>query len=128
VGIVRSLFTRASLMLLPLTVSTSGAIAWSKRVPGPFGLDRPWIGVIGAVVGLLLGIGCVALVARRDSSFKRADEVVRALSVPVLAVIPVMISSVERKARRRRTLVRALISAFLMAGAAAVFAWWRLQS
>ncbi len=42
----------------------------------------------GAIGGLLLGLGLIGLLEFRDSSFKSEDDVVRVLSLPVLALVP----------------------------------------
>ena len=44
----------------------------------------------GAALGLLLGLGMIGFLEYRDSSFKNEDEVVRVLSLPVLAMVPMM--------------------------------------
>jgi uncharacterized protein involved in exopolysaccharide biosynthesis len=44
----------------------------------------------GAFLGLVLGLGMIAFLEYRDSSFKNEDEVVRVLSIPVLATVPTM--------------------------------------
>ncbi len=88
------------------------------------------IGVMasGAAVGLLLGLLAVALLEYRDHSFKSEDEVVRAVSVPVLALIPLMSTDVER---RGITVRRRLIDAggvVILIAAVAVVVVWRLAS
>ena len=55
----------------------------------------------GPVGGLVMGLLLVGLLEYRDSSFKCEMDVVRALSIPVLALIPIMegeedISGAER--------------------------------
>jgi len=44
----------------------------------------------GGIGGLLLGLALIGLLEFRDSSFKSEDDVVRVLSLPVLALVPVM--------------------------------------
>ena len=56
----------------------------------------------GAVAGLVLGLLVVGLLEYRDSSFRPEEEVLKALSLPVLALIPVMSSDREQRAARRR--------------------------
>lgn len=82
----------------------------------------------GATAGLALGLLGVWLLERRDSSFRRADEVVKALSLPVFASIPIMASEREcRQAQWRRRAMDAGGTALLLA-AAGVLAIWRIQS
>jgi polysaccharide chain length determinant protein (PEP-CTERM system associated) len=71
----------------------------------PFSPDRRRINFFGLLGGLALGIGLVGLLEYRDSSFRTDDEIVSILSLPVLAVVPVMMSESERKRRRRRSVV-----------------------
>ena len=68
------------------------------RVPErPFKPDRRQINMMGMVVGLGIGLALVALLEYRDVSFKTDDEIFRVLSLPVLAVVPVMLSDAERR-------------------------------
>jgi len=71
----------------------------------PFSPDRQRINLFGLLGGLALGIGLVALLEYRDSSFRTDDEVVSVLSLPVLAVVPVMMSDTDRKRQRRRRVI-----------------------
>ena len=57
----------------------------------------------GAAVGLALGLMLVGFKEYRDASFRHEDEVHRVLSLPVLALIPMMTSEREQRAARRRT-------------------------
>ena len=82
----------------------------------------------GAVIGLVLGLLIVGLLEYRDSSFRREDEVLTALSLPVLALIPVMTSTREQRvAERRRWAIDAAGTATLMA-AVALLVFWNLNS
>jgi polysaccharide chain length determinant protein (PEP-CTERM system associated) len=82
---------------------------------------------LGAIVGglgggLVLGLGLIALLELRDSSFKREQDVVQVLSLPVLALIPAMIPDPKSDtSRRRRTF--AMLGALLLVivSAAALF-------
>ena len=69
-------------------------------------LQRLGVMASGAGVGLVLGLLAVALLEYRDRSFRSEEEVVKSLSVPVLALIPVMSSNGERRAARMRSLAR----------------------
>jgi protein tyrosine kinase modulator len=82
----------------------------------------------GAGLGLVLGLLVVGLREYRDSSFRQEDEVHRVLSLPVLALIPMMTSEGEdRKARWRRRLMDAVGTTVLVAAIAVVLIW-RLTS
>jgi hypothetical protein len=68
------------------------------------------------------------LLEYRNSSFRCAEEVLKALSLPVFASIPVMASDREcLVAKRRRWAVDAGGTALLLA-AGAVLVLWRIQS
>ena len=53
-----------------------------------------------AVAGLAFGLLVSAVLLYLDSSFGREEDVVRALGVPVLALIPAMTSESERRTKR----------------------------
>ena len=92
----------------------------------PVSPDRPRIMGTGVMFGLGLGLALVALLEYRDSSLKTDHDVITALSLPVLALIPAMVTRAEERvrARRRHLVAAASVAAFVvLAGAAA----WRLQ-
>ena len=66
--------------------------------------DRTRIRFMGMMVGLGLGVCLIGLLEYRDSTFKTDSEVSSVLSVPVLAVVPMMESPQERKRARVRRL------------------------
>ena len=73
-----------------------------------------------------MGLLVIGLLEYRDSSFRTEAEVVKALSIPVFALIPVMSSDRERRAaRRRRWLMDAGGTAVLVV-VAVVLVMWRL--
>jgi polysaccharide chain length determinant protein (PEP-CTERM system associated) len=91
-------------------------------------LQRFEVMASGAAAGLLLGLLAVALIEYRDTSFRRGEEVVRALALPVFASIPVMVAEREhRAAARRRWAVDAGGTVVLLA-AGLVLLLWRIQS
>jgi hypothetical protein len=81
----------------------------------------------GAGGGLLLGLGLVLLREGRRSTFNRPDEVSRALALPTLGAIPVIVSAADRS-RRRRRFVALLAAAAVVAGSAGAAIWWQWQS
>jgi len=94
----------------------------------PVSPDRVRINMLGILGGLAFGLALVALLEYRDTSLKSDDDIVTTLSLPVLAVIPVMTNASERRAiRRRRILLAASASVACMMLAAAVMVVWRLQ-
>lgn len=94
----------------------------------PVSPDRMQINLLGILAGLAVGLGLVALLEYRDTTLKSDDDIVTTLSLPVLAVIPVMTNAIERRAsRRRRLMLAASASVVCMVLAAAVMVAWRLQ-
>jgi polysaccharide chain length determinant protein (PEP-CTERM system associated) len=73
------------------------------RVPErPISPNRPFINLMGALSGLGLGLGLVVLLEYLDRSLRTESDVLDALALPVLAMVPRMQSVVERQRRRRR--------------------------
>jgi uncharacterized protein involved in exopolysaccharide biosynthesis len=79
----------------------------------------------GAVFGLLLGFGFVCVREYRDSSFKTEDDVLRVLSLPVLAQVPMMQAPSTGRGWWRKKGAAAAVSVVLVALAAAVVFWGR---
>jgi capsular polysaccharide biosynthesis protein len=91
-------------------------------------LQRLGVVVSGAAGGLVLGLLVVALLEYRDSSFRREEEVLRVLSLPVLALIPIMNSDRELQAAERRRLAMDVGGTAVLLAAGAVLVFWRLLS
>jgi uncharacterized protein involved in exopolysaccharide biosynthesis len=81
----------------------------------------------GAAAGLVFGLLGVWLLEHRDSSFRGAEEVLKALSVPVFASIPVMTSDSERRTAKRRDWAMDAGGTALLVAAGAVVVLWRMQ-
>jgi polysaccharide chain length determinant protein (PEP-CTERM system associated) len=95
------------------------------RVPErPIGPDRTRMTMMGAAGGFGLGVVLIALLEYRDRSFRTDAEIIANLALPVVAVIPAMLTPAERRRRwRRRWLVSATGVVTLMLGTLA--AVWR---
>jgi len=91
-------------------------------------LQRLGVMASGAAVGLVLGLLVVGLLEYRDSSFRREEEVLKVLSLPVLALIPVMSSDREYLAARRRRWALDIVGTTVLLAAGAVLVFWRLHS
>lgn len=68
----------------------------------PFSPNRLRMNLVGALLGLGLGLGMVGLVEYRDRGFRNDEDIVTVLGLPVLAVVPVMKSDTERQRDLRR--------------------------
>jgi len=94
----------------------------------PISPDRFRINMFGILGCLGLGLGLVAFLEYRDTSFKSDDDVMTTLALPVLAVIPLMTNAGERRqARRRALLLAASASVTCMLLAAAVMVVWQYR-
>lgn len=72
----------------------------------PFSPNRKLLNLAGMGAGLAIGLALIAFLEYRDRTFKADDEVTRLLSLPVLAVVPMMQSAAEKKwAFRKRLMV-----------------------
>jgi polysaccharide chain length determinant protein (PEP-CTERM system associated) len=97
----------------------------------PISPKRLKLDMMGAAFGLAFGLGLTVLLEYLDSSLKSEDDVVQALMLPVLALIPLMASGGDDKhSRKRRALVLSCVAAavVLMSAAAAwkldAIRWW----
>jgi polysaccharide chain length determinant protein (PEP-CTERM system associated) len=105
------------------------------RIIDPASLpERPYnemqrVGVIGsgAIAGLLLGLLLVGALEYHDSSLNTEEDVLRTLTLPVLALVPFMASDRERRVRRRKTVAANLTAAAALLGSVAVVVMWRLR-
>jgi protein tyrosine kinase modulator len=75
----------------------------SARVPQrPTSPDRFRMNMMGALGGLVLGLGFAGLLEYRDTSLRTDDDVLVALSLPVLAIVPTMSTELERQRKKRQ--------------------------
>jgi hypothetical protein len=83
--------------------------------------------LIGALAGLALGIGLAGLLEYLDTSLRTDDDVVAAVSLPVLAMIPLMVTTAEERLKLRgRWLVVGSAAAAVALGTAALL--WKVAS
>ncbi|HZP49286.1 MAG TPA: GNVR domain-containing protein [Vicinamibacterales bacterium] len=98
----------------------------AKLPEKPYGPNRTLIIGVGAGAGFIFGLGLTVLLEVRDQTFRNALEVLPTLSLPVLASVPAIITSAER--RRAKTLavsvaflaVTAIISGVIVAQRAGI--------
>jgi len=90
----------------------------------PISPKRMQLDIMGAAFGLALGLGIAALLEYLDTSLKTEEDVVEALMLPVLALIPMMTNEVDaRRQQRRRLVISCVVGALVLISAAAATAW-----
>jgi uncharacterized protein involved in exopolysaccharide biosynthesis len=96
----------------------------------PYNESERTSALLGSTLGgLVLGIAMIGFLELRDSSFKREEDVLRVLTLPVLALVPIVISAPDRQLRRRRKrLVVAGVAVLMIVGSAAAVVLWKLVS
>jgi uncharacterized protein involved in exopolysaccharide biosynthesis len=97
----------------------------TARIPErPISPDRVQLNLVGLFVGLGVGLALVGLLEYRDTTLKTDDDIIVSLALPVLAVIPAMLTRTDRRRiRRRRVIVALSASLATILVAAAIFAW-----
>jgi len=94
------------------------------RIPEkPFSPNRVRLNILGALFGLGIGLGLVVLLEFFDSTFKTDDDIISALNLPVLALIPLMRTTQEVLRARRLHRLLAVASATVVFVVAALIAW-----
>lgn len=92
----------------------------------PYSPNRPLINLFGALGGLGLGLGFVVLLEYRDKSLRSEEDVLLCLSLPVLALVPVMTTARERRSATRRRVLVSCAAVLLVAAAATGAVGWKL--
>jgi polysaccharide chain length determinant protein (PEP-CTERM system associated) len=93
----------------------------------PFSPNRMLIDLGGAGAGLALGLLLVAFFEYRDTSFTAEADVVRLLDIPVLALVPLMVSDSDRRSGWWRRFVYIGVVTVGLVGSVAALALWRLR-
>jgi polysaccharide chain length determinant protein (PEP-CTERM system associated) len=93
----------------------------------PYSPDRVRMNMLGAAGGFGLGFAIVALLAYRDTTLKTDEDVIISLALPVLAVIPTMVTGAERRRSKRRRLVVGLSMSFAALLVVAAIVAWQMQ-
>lgn len=84
-------------------VSEQFRIADPPRVPEqPYSPDRVRLTMLGAVSGLALAVLVIGILEYRDTTFRTDQDLIQALALPVVAVVPNLLTAAERHVRRRR--------------------------
>lgn len=93
------------------------------RVPErPISPDRPRMTMLGAMAGLAFGVLLIGVLEYRDRSFRSEADVLATLALPVVAVVPTLLTSAERRRRwKRRWALSATGVATVVGGTVALF-------
>jgi uncharacterized protein involved in exopolysaccharide biosynthesis len=90
----------------------------------PISPNRPYLSLVGAAAGFGLGLALIALFEYRDTGVRTDDDVTFSLALPVLAVIPAMVTERDLGIVRQRWKMAAATSLVVVAmGVLAVAAW-----
>jgi polysaccharide chain length determinant protein (PEP-CTERM system associated) len=96
------------------------------RVPErPYSPNHVETITIGTFAGFGLGLALALLIEFRDSTVRTEDEVVRLLALPVIAVVPLIHTAIDRR-RFRRVVASVFLGFGLLAGLIAAGVAWQL--
>jgi polysaccharide chain length determinant protein (PEP-CTERM system associated) len=100
----------------------------AARVPErPFSPNRMRMYLMGAFAGLALGLGFAVLLEYLDTTLRTDDDVITAVGLPVLAMIPMIVTTVEERQRlRARWLMVASAAAAVVLCTAAIL--WKVAA
>ena len=83
----------------------------------PTGVNRLQLNAMGAAIGLGVGLFLAGLLEVRDRTFRQADDIVEVLKLPVIALVPRVITTTERRRERmKRRLASAAAAVLVLAG------------
>jgi hypothetical protein len=91
----------------------------------PAGITRLRLNGAGAALGLFLGIALAALLELRDTTFRSEQEVLDVFKLPVVALVPYVMTDRDRSSGRRRQLVAS--AAVTVVGIAGIIGAWSLE-
>jgi hypothetical protein len=95
------------------------------RVPQrPFSPNRPRLFGTGALMGFAIGLGLAVLLEYRDTSLKTDDDVLTALTIPVLAMVPVMMTKADVRRRHRLRLAGGIAATLVLVVFVAAATWY----
>jgi succinoglycan biosynthesis transport protein ExoP len=96
----------------------------ARRPERPISPNRPFIALVGMGIGLAVGLALVALREIRDKTIRTEQQAVQSLGLPVLATVPRMRNSIDRRRRLRWAVSVAAGGMLVVAAAAAAALQW----
>jgi polysaccharide chain length determinant protein (PEP-CTERM system associated) len=95
------------------------------RVPQrPFSPNRTRLNAMGALLGFAIGLGLAIVLEYRDTSLKTDDDVLTALTIPVLAMVPVMMTKADIRRRQRLRVAGSLAATLIVVAVVAAATWY----
>ena len=91
----------------------------------PTGVNRLEVNALGAAIGLAIGLALAALLEFRDRTFRGTSDVIDVLKLPVIALVPHVVSTEERRRQRIRALLTSAAAALVTVAGA--YGFWTLQ-
>ncbi len=80
----------------------------------PFSPDRRKLGMVGAGLGLFLGVGLAMALEVKDTSFRSEKEVNQLLALPFVLGVPVLLTASEESRRSRTRILEWIAGSFLV--------------
>jgi polysaccharide chain length determinant protein (PEP-CTERM system associated) len=91
----------------------------------PLGVDRLETNAMGAAIGLGIGLLLAALLELRDRTFRKVDDIVEVLQLPVVALVPQVLTALDRRRIVTRRLVGATVGIVVVAAGA--YGFWVMR-
>jgi polysaccharide chain length determinant protein (PEP-CTERM system associated) len=97
----------------------------ARRPNKPIGVNRLQINAIGLAAGIGVGLALAGLLELRDKTFRIATDIVDVLKLPVVALVPHVVSPQER----RRTRIRGVLASVggVAVALVAAYGFWTMQ-
>ena len=91
-----------------------------RRPSAPVSPNRRMVTLIGIGIGVAVGVGLLLLNELRDRTIRAEEEVLAALNLPVVGLVPRIVTPVERRQLRRRRLLWSFAALVLCVSLAAL--------
>jgi polysaccharide chain length determinant protein (PEP-CTERM system associated) len=96
----------------------------SARLPQlPTSPDRARLNLLGIFAGFGLGLTLAALLEYRDTTLRSEGDVLAALALPVVALVPTMMTVYDRRRRRKRRMLMASTTLVAVVLSVAALLW-----